>query len=356
MKIFISVFLCIFTTFTLYAQVEWSGTRPGDIYYNEGRVGIGKSPSTTLSVFKNNSADGNDWLLEIHRASYLGSSQSRGNGMYFRDINSIQAGIVADRIHSSLDYKSDLVFYTNNHVAGNDINASLTPKMRITHDGKVGIGKSPSTTLSVFKNNSADGNDWLLEIHRASYLGSSQSRGNGMYFRDINSIQAGIVADRIHSSLDYKSDLVFYTNNHVAGNDINTSLTPKMRITHDGKVGIGTDQPDAELAVAGKIHAEEVKVSTTVPAPDYVFEEDYPIASLDEIKAYISANKHLPEVPSAKEMEANGIKLGEMNMLLLKKIEELTLLMIEQNQTMKSYQTQLTAQQKEIEQLKKKIQ
>ena len=81
----------------------------------------------------------------------------------------------------------------------------------------------------------------------------------------------------------------------------------------------------------GTIHAKEVKVDLSVPGPDYVFEEDYPLASLDEINDYITKNKHLPEVPSAKEMEAEGIKTGEMNMLLLKKVEELTLLLIQEN-------------------------
>ena len=97
----------------------------------------------------------------------------------------------------------------------------------------------------------------------------------------------------------------------------------------DGNVGIGTTQPDAKLAVSGQVHAQEVKVSVTVPGPDYVFEKDYKLTSLEEIKSYIDQNKHLPEVPSAKEMEKNGIQLGEMNMLLLKKIEELTLYVIE---------------------------
>ena len=98
-----------------------------------------------------------------------------------------------------------------------------------------------------------------------------------------------------------------------------------------GDFGIGTNQPDEKLTVKGTVHAQEVRVdlSGAVAPPDYVFEESYPLASLDEIKAYITKNKHLPEVPSAKEMEANGIELGEMNMLLLKKIEELTLHQIE---------------------------
>ncbi len=96
-----------------------------------------------------------------------------------------------------------------------------------------------------------------------------------------------------------------------------------------GDVGIGTAAPDAKLTVKGTVHAEEVKVDLSVPGPDYVFEKDYPLASLDEVAKYIGQNKHLPDVPSAKEMEENGVDLGEMDMILLRKIEELTLYVIE---------------------------
>ena len=101
-----------------------------------------------------------------------------------------------------------------------------------------------------------------------------------------------------------------------------------------GDMGIGTSITDAKLTVKGDIHAEEVRVDLNVPAPDYVFAEDYDLPSLESISAYIKANQHLPEVPSAEEMEENGIDLGVMNMLLLKKVEELTLYLIKQNQAM----------------------
>jgi hypothetical protein len=107
------------------------------------------------------------------------------------------------------------------------------------------------------------------------------------------------------------------------------ATTTAMTILQNGNVGIGTIIPDAKLAVSGQVHAQEVKVSVTVPGPDYVFEKGYALPTLEQIKTYIDANKHLPEVPSAKEMEKNGVQLGEMNMILLKKVEELTLYLIE---------------------------
>jgi hypothetical protein len=98
-----------------------------------------------------------------------------------------------------------------------------------------------------------------------------------------------------------------------------------------GNVGIGTTSPNQKLTVNGTIYGKEVKVDLNVPGPDYVFEKDYKLPSLEEIKLYIDRHKHLPEVPSAKDMEQNGINVSAMNMILLKKIEELTLHVIEQN-------------------------
>jgi hypothetical protein len=96
-----------------------------------------------------------------------------------------------------------------------------------------------------------------------------------------------------------------------------------------GNVGIGTTNPNQKLTVNGTIYGKEVKVDLNVPGPDYVFAHNYQLPTLTELKTYIDQHKHLPEVPSAAAMEANGINLGEMNMLLLKKIEELTLYVIE---------------------------
>lgn len=98
-----------------------------------------------------------------------------------------------------------------------------------------------------------------------------------------------------------------------------------------GNVAIGdTLLEDKNLHVYGSIYSHEVRVRLYIPAPDYVFEPNYQLMSLAELQSYLEKHKHLPEVPSAKEMEKDGVKLSEMNMLLLKKVEELTLYTLKQ--------------------------
>jgi hypothetical protein len=121
-----------------------------------------------------------------------------------------------------------------------------------------------------------------------------------------------------------------------------------MTITTAGKVGIGTLHPDVELAVKGVIHSSEVRVDMGVQGPDYVFEKDYNLLSLTELETYINQNKHLPEVPSAKEMEKDGLNLKEMNLILLKKVEELTLHLIEQQKRMEHMDSENVQLQKRL--------
>ena len=95
-----------------------------------------------------------------------------------------------------------------------------------------------------------------------------------------------------------------------------------------GSVGIGTTNPGSyKLAVNGSVHAKEVVVETGWS--DFVFEDDYRLPPLAEVEQHIKTHKHLPDIPSAEEVAANGVSVGEMQARLLQKIEELTLYVIE---------------------------
>ncbi len=111
--------------------------------------------------------------------------------------------------------------------------------------------------------------------------------------------------------------------------------------TFSGNTNIGTTQTNANLYVHGIIKSKEVKVEATVMVPDYVFEKSYDLKSLTDVKTYITENKHLPEIPSASEIEKDGINVGNMQMSLLKKIEELTLYMIEKDKQVKALEARL---------------
>ncbi|MBE0640286.1 MAG: hypothetical protein IH598_17360 [Bacteroidales bacterium] len=105
------------------------------------------------------------------------------------------------------------------------------------------------------------------------------------------------------------------------------------QIHYAGQVAIGTSDPgEYKLAVKGHVRAEEVVVELMDTWPDYVFENDYPLMRLDELQTFISENNHLPGVPSSQQISEEGISLGEMNALLLKKIEELTLYILKQEE------------------------
>lgn len=118
-----------------------------------------------------------------------------------------------------------------------------------------------------------------------------------------------------------------------------------------GNVGIGTTSPDARLTVNGTIHSKEVLVNINGNGawPDYVFKPEYNLLPLNDVKLFVDKNHHLPEMPTDKEVALKGINLGEMNKLLVKKVEELTLYLIQQKQ---ETDKQNKAQQQQINELK----
>ncbi|WP_164974192.1 hypothetical protein [Filimonas effusa] len=119
-------------------------------------------------------------------------------------------------------------------------------------------------------------------------------------------------------------------------------------VPNGGNVGIGTENPGSyRLAVEGTVGARKIKITQQAWA-DYVFDSSYQLPSLSHVETFIKENKHLPEVPSAAEVKKDGLDLGDNQVLLLKKIEELTLYIIQQNK-------QITEQNKELVEVKKRL-
>jgi hypothetical protein len=208
------------------------------------------------------------------------------------------------------------------------------PRMSIDYWGNVGVGTTyPQAKFEV---GSFLENGGLGTIFGRLQEGHTSGTGTFLGVRGYETQPTGAKSFALEHSFygEVNNSINFHRGGGTTGGFISFNTdnnVEKLRINSNGNVGIGTTNPDAKLAVKGTVHAEEVKVDLQVPGPDYVFEPTYQLPSLTEIENYIKANKHLPEVPSAKEMETNGINLSEMNMLLLKKVEELTLHLIEAN-------------------------
>jgi hypothetical protein len=146
-------------------------------------------------------------------------------------------------------------------------------------------------------------------------------------------------------------DWTIYNMNGIYGNSLQfwaytpTTSTSVLTLSDNGYVGIGTTAPAQKLHVAGTVRATTYIADAGDPWPDYVFASTYQLPSLRELERYIKQHHHLPEIPSAEEVKKDGIDLTSNQAALLKKIEELTLYMIEQ-------QKEITALKKEMEQMK----
>lgn len=153
----------------------------------------------------------------------------------------------------------------------------------------------------------------------------------------INATPTGVAVPDFYAPLVLDNDLSTTGNLMVSG--------AGNHYIENGNFGIGTKSPAEKLSVKGKIRAQEIKVETA-NWPDYVFEKDYQLPSLDEIEQHIKEKGHLQGIPSAEEVKANGVELGEMNAKLLKKIEELTLIVIQLNKKVEQQSIKLERRQK----------
>lgn len=171
-----------------------------------------------------------------------------------------------------------------------------------TSGAKVGIGNtSPQRILHVdgISRFSSNSDDCMVEILNWNLAGGP----NDICFNASN------IASTAHAAMVFAGSKFYF---------------------HSGNVGIGvSDTEGYKLAVAGSMIAEEVVVKLQSSWPDYVFGSDYQLMPLDELEKFISKNNHLPDIPSKTQIKTSGINVADINTKLLRKIEELTLYVIE---------------------------
>ncbi len=309
----------------------------------ESNVGIGTtSPRQKLELY--NSKAFNNQMEFQSQDHLLLSSSYKNNGEFFGGITwesggRRRASIVATREHNDADHVG-MAFFTK----GTDGPGSFFESMRISHRGNIGIGTtSPDEKLDVNGNAVFRGDIGLLKYGNAGMRLKTTANHKGTFISGFyNSTSAEWYLGSIVSGIGGTQRGML---SYVHGNNpyqVYTSNQKRFEISGNGNA-----------AIYGKLEAKEIKV-TTSPTADFVFEESYNLPTLKSIEKHIKEKKHLPEIASAKEMEKNGVNVGNFQIQLLQKIEELTLYTIEQEKKIKSLEKQklkIETQEKKIERL-----
>ncbi|WP_203258190.1 fibronectin type III domain-containing protein [Hyunsoonleella ulvae] len=296
-----------------------------DVYYNTGNVGIGTdTPQYSLDV--------------------------NGTGRY--SDNLVIGNPDGARTEININTNHKIYAPTNNKTVDIDGNwhgggyvgvyRADNGKYAVTMTSRSDQGHlNNSVVIQEFRNDNAESN--AIKLSSAIFEGETTATNFIHMPKEKSTIVIGDYGD-------YKKNLGYgLINKH------KTSFENDVHIINNGKLAIGAEfsaiPSDYQLAVAGKIISEEVKVKLQSVWPDYVFDKTYKLPTLKELQDYIKQQGHLPNIPSAKEVEENGVLIGEMNAKLLEKIEELTLYIIQQENKLKQQEANNQSLEKRLQQL-----
>ncbi|MBB6130393.1 hypothetical protein [Mucilaginibacter lappiensis] len=330
-KLFLS--LSLFLSFSSLVHAQWTTNGANTITVTNNLVGIGTTtPNTTLYLQNANS----NYVPTLTLKNTSNNIASR-TGLTMENSAGYQT-FLYKQAPGNTD-ANDVILYSEQ--GDTRVYTAGLERFRIGSSGNVGVGtQAPSNYFH-------GGNNKLIEIFNPNTAINSQSHiilstgatsdgssagtltwisKNSTNVQGMAYIGAALQGD---ATTNAASKIVFATSD-------GSTVIPKMQLDKDGNVAIGTLDPKGyKLAVNGSAIATSMTVKLNSAWPDYVFKKDYQLPSLQDVKAYIDQNQHLPEIPSEQQIAKDGLNLGEMNKLLMKKVEELTLYLIEKDQQLK---------------------
>jgi hypothetical protein len=294
---------------TRTVSITQSGTSPppsvwntsgSDIYYDGGNVGIGVSnPNSLLTV--------QGGTINLNSTSQYGGDYPTDNSNY----NNVLAigGVGAEKglkIYKQNSGSSPTFIGGYNYVDAYVF--EMTDANAVNPDGGIIFGKTGNddvfNDIMTIRGNKRIGIGTTSPAYPLDVVGSINFTGQ-------------LLHDGTPVNIDGDGDSPW------------TGISGGISYTNGVAIGTSTLPGDYRLAVDGKVIATEIRIQSDISA-DYVFKDNYELKSLAEVETFIKANKHLPGVPGEDET-CHGASLGEMNKILLQKIEELTLYVIEQN-------------------------
>jgi hypothetical protein len=349
--------------------------KEGLTVYNSGHVGILTTTEPSEEFEVNGTMKSSGFQLQDENVS-IGITDQTAKV----EVTQTISGKYAMRLFHNKDTESNVLLIESNGGNADDnllkINADLngTPKdiLLIKGDGNVGIGTAtPNYKLDVDGNINFTGD--LLHNELPFETSKWEENGSDIYYDDGN---VGIGTSYPNAKLKIYTDngTGLKVSTHHTGqwgysiisdvvNDDTKAYVVKndgddmFQVYGNGRTYIGNSNSSYSgymLTVNGKILSEDVKVVENVGA-DFVFYDDYNLPKLEDVEKFIEENNRLPEIPSAEEMKTNGVEIGDLQIKLLQKVEELTLYMIDQQKTIKKQQEEIDTQNREIEKLKKAV-
>jgi hypothetical protein len=305
-------------------------------FFKGGNFGIGTDiPGQKLDVNGNANIRGS--LLLDGDGQVIGNNYGGSYNDYWRMYMDKQTTDNGELHIKTGDNGTEPIYFEQATQSGSSI------RMAVSANGRIGIGTPwPNSTLHMI--DPVPGGSVFATLERTTLTTEA-----GFAFQGPNNKKFWMFQDQ------NSNDIRFETSGLAGEDDLNPRLELPSETKHihaclsGGTFSVGTRTVDAskKLYVSGDAQVTgNIKVATittgiwSIP-PDYVFERDYKLASLDHVERFVNKNRHLPEIPSAKEMKEKGIDLAEMNLKLLKKVEELTLYSIQQEKRMRAMESKV---------------